>query len=212
MFDHELLTEAQNATAEPTNGGTSWASGLWTVQEVIDYANHRQHRFLKDSGILLGLADISTVPLTIQHPLPADCVEIHRVVWHSADDVFTPLFRGDAWEADNADPSWPYTTVTIPIVWLDMESPFGYFRTMPPVNDVGRLEIGYVALAETLSNAGAVDVQVPDEFAPAVKYGILADMFSKVGRANDPARAQYCEQRFELGILTAQMLIREYPQ
>ncbi len=207
-WDSDVLTDLQRTLVEPMNGGLSWASGLWTVQEVIDYTNHRQQRFLKHTGVVQGLADLFTVPNQPEHPLPADVIEIRRVVWHSPTDTFTPLPRGDFWEADHGLHGWPQTTVAIPSLYLVPEAPDLHLVIVPPSFDAGRLEVVYVARGEVLSNAGAILYAVPDECIPAIKYGILADMLSKTGRAQDVARALYCEQRFQLGVDIARLLLQ----
>jgi hypothetical protein len=41
---------------------------------------------------------------------------------------------------------------------------------------------------------------IPDDFTWAVKFGALADLLGKDGQSYDPARAEYCEQRWQEGI------------
>jgi hypothetical protein len=48
---------------------------------------------------------------------------------------------------------------------------------------------------------------IPANLAWAVKYGIMSDMLSKEGEAQDTKRAKYCESRFNEGIELAKMWI-----
>jgi len=41
---------------------------------------------------------------------------------------------------------------------------------------------------------------IPDDFCWVVKWGAMADLLSKDGPARDPARASYCEQRYQQGV------------
>ena len=50
-----------------------------------------------------------------------------------------------------------------------------------------------------------VDLVVPDEWAVCLKYGVMADMLSKLGRGNDPARSQWAEQLYQEGVLSARL-------
>ena len=79
---------------------------------------------------------------------------------------------------------------------------------IPTPDDDGKIQIHYVPLAGEFNGEGQ-PLTVPNEFMPPIKYGALADMLSKVGRANDP-RAKYCEQRYQLGVETAQLLLNGF--
>jgi len=210
MTDQDVLNELQYVVAEAPDHGASWPSGLWTTDEVIAYLNQRQQWFLRDTGVLLSFGTLSTVPQTIQHVLPTDFIRAHRVVWRTVANVRTPLFRKENWEIDISTPTWPYILATHPVFYQATESPSLELRTSPAALDAGLLDISYVARPTTVSNSG-VTLTVPDEYVPTLKYGVLADMFSKVGRANDPARAKYCEARFQQGLVEARMLLQEWP-
>jgi hypothetical protein len=47
----------------------------------------------------------------------------------------------------------------------------------------------------------------PNDFTPAIKYGVLADMLSKVGRGQDLTRAAYCESRYQEGVEAAKIML-----
>jgi len=53
----------------------------------------------------------------------------------------------------------------------------------------------------------AVTFTVSDDFCAAIKYGVLADMLSKVGRGQDPVRAAYCESRYQEGVEAAAVIL-----
>ena len=46
-----------------------------------------------------------------------------------------------------------------------------------------------------------------DMFNHAIKYGVMADMLTKIGRAQDVTRATYCEARYQEGIEAAAILL-----
>lgn len=208
ITDQAVLSEIQNALIETDNAGASWSSGHWTATEVITYLNHRQYEFLKTTGILLSRASLVTTPQLIRQPLPTDWVITHRVVWRSSANVYTEVPRGDGWEADHGEATWPYNTAVddIPHLYADGEVPTLQLQIMPAVNDAGQLQILYVALSTALSNSG-VAFTVPDEFVPAIKWGVVADMLGKVGRAHDPERATWAEQQYQLGVEAAKIMI-----
>ena len=57
------------------------------------------------------------------------------------------------------------------------------------------------------AQGSGIPLLVADAWAPYLKYGVLADMFSKDGRGQDLLRARYCEQRFAEGIALASVLV-----
>jgi hypothetical protein len=209
--DQQLLTETQYATIETPDGGLTWASGLWTVAEVIAYANQRQRQFLRESGVVFARATLNTVPNTFTHPLPSDTIELRRVAWTTAGGVTTSLYRSASYEGDYLHADWPYIlTLGPPTLFLDTESPTLTLRILPASHDNGVLSILYIPSAPSLANAGAVTLLVPDEYVMAIKYGILADMLSKLGRGRDPERAAYAESRFALGVEAAKVLLKGF--
>lgn len=52
-----------------------------------------------------------------------------------------------------------------------------------------------------------VAVSISDDFSAALKYGVLADMLSKVGRGQDLSRAAYCESRYQEGVEAAAIIL-----
>jgi hypothetical protein len=77
---------------------------------------------------------------------------------------------------------------------------------MPAPTVAGELTILCVALAGILDGLGEIWT-VPYEFVPAIKYGIMADMLNKVGRALWSTKARYCELRYQEGVMAATLLM-----
>ncbi len=202
-----MLKEIQLAVVEdPIDSGESWTSGLWTVTEVIDYLNQRQSEFLKLTGVRLTRARVTTVPQVQRHPLPGDWVSTQRAVFLSPDGRKKTLSRSDPFELDHALPDWGHAMETKPKVYTDGMIPLGTIQIAPKARDGGVLELLYVALGTSLANTG-VAFQVPAEFVAPVKWGVLASMLGKVGRANDRRRAEYAEMRFQEGIEAAKVIL-----
>ncbi len=206
MFtDQQILTQIQNTMIEPADGGATWLSGLWTAAEVVNYLNQRQNRFLKDSQMQFGLANIDAVEGTLQYDLPDDWITTLRVVWIDIDGSTRELIRSNRWEADNGIPTWTIVAGP-PIIYMDVDTPVLTIKVAPLPDVDGVIQVQYVPLAGTLTGTGE-PFTIPDEFIPAIKYGALADMWNKVGRAMDPDRAMYCQQRYMLGVEVAKMLL-----
>lgn len=203
--DQQILTLLQYALVEPPDGGASWPSGLWTRDEVIAAFNTRMQQYLRDTQAIATRIEIPVVAGTNPVTLPVDWIATLAANWRTTGGVRSPLTPSDSFEIDLALPSWE-TTPNTPIVLLDGDDGTLTARLGPvPIAD-GTLELLYVALA-TPANGSGVTLTIPDEALDGIKYGTLADLLSKVGRGADPMRAQYCQERFELGELVTEILL-----
>ncbi len=212
MLDNALLDEIQSTLLEPRDAGVTIPSGLWTPEELLAYLNQRQNRFLKTTLLQVGLADITVTAGVARYALPDDWLTTVDVFWRSSTGVYTPLLRGDSFEADHGLDDWATTRGT-PLLYLDEDSPLLTIRLAPLPIANGRLLLFYVPQAAPLVSAADPAnenhvLTVPDEYAHAAgKYGVLAEAFGKDGRGADPSRAAYCEGRYQLGVEMAQILL-----
>lgn len=205
--DSALAQTIQYMLVEPPDGGQNWPSGLWTRDEVFNLLNQRQNHFLHETMLLIGIANISPIVAgTTRIPLPSDWLKTASMVWRGVDGTVKELLRTDSFEADHAIPTWELTGTTAPLLYMDEETPSGFAQIGPPPLVNGLVELLYVPLGTTLTGNGEILV-VPDELAPVVKYGALMDMLRKDGRGQDAGRAQYCQQRYDLGVEAAKIII-----
>jgi hypothetical protein len=121
-------------------------------------------------------------------------------------DRIRELPRESAWSLDNGDSSWEYNNGLPPAGYTEDESPVKWIYFEHPPGDIGRLDLIYCAVSEALSNTGVV-ISVPDEFSPYLIWGTLEILLKKDGEATDLARAGYCHQRYQEGIILAKALL-----
>lgn len=205
--DQELMEQIQNALIEPPDGGATWPSGLWNMEEVVSYMNQRQNKFLKDTHFQYGIANIPVEALIEEYDLPDDWINTIRVLWINTEGESVELGRSDTWEADHGIPTWSWEAGT-PLLYYDGGIPISLILMPIPLED-GTVQIHYVPYAVELDGAGEL-LTLPDEFIHTIKYGTIADMLNKVGRGGDAPRAKYCEQRFQLGLQVAKMLVEGF--
>jgi len=204
--DQFIMTQIQNTMIEPDDGGQTWPSQLWTTAEVVSYLNQRQNRFLKNTHFQFGIANITTAIGTETYDLPDDWINTIRVLWLNADGTNKEITRSDLWEADNGIPTWSYVNGT-PLIFSDGGKPIT-LRLAPIPDAISTLIVHYVPIAALLTGNGEL-MTIPDEFVVPLKYGAMADMLTKVSRVQD-VRAQYCEQRYMLGVEVAKLLLKGF--
>lgn len=206
MTDQTLLTALQYALVEAPNGGASWPSHLWTRDEVLGSVNQRQSRLLKESLLLITRLEPLTVGIgQTRVALPADLLRIVDLVWRGSDGIVRDLQRSEAFEVDHMIPTWE-TAQTAPLVYMEYDALTLEVQIAPACTVEGTLEILYVPKGTEVAGNGT-PLAVPDEWAHLLKYGVLADLLGKDGRGQDLARAQYAEDRFQLGIELTRILL-----
>lgn len=206
MIDQDVLELMQYELVEPPDGGASWPSGLWTRDEVINALNTRMRQYLRDTQAIATTASIPVLAGTNPINVPADWIATLAGVWViTSSGLRIPLSTSDAFEADLAVPTWEATPAT-PIVILDGDDGTLTVRLAPVPDANGTLELLYVALPQA-ANGNGVTLSIPDEMLDGIRKGALADLLGKVGRGNDPLRAQYCQERFEQTELLTEIIL-----
>lgn len=199
-----LMSEIQEHLLETVNGGVTWSSGLWTTTEVVAYFNHRISRFLLETGVIQVR---STQPVTAAgnpfQDLPTDLIDLRRAAWTNGSTT-TVLPRIDSFQADIWESGWesggsPQASMLVPERSLEL-------RIVPQPDADGILDLTYVRNAPPITNDCSI-MPIPDEWTPFIKWGVISDMLSKEGEANDPQRATYAEGRWEEGIALAKLYL-----
>jgi hypothetical protein len=204
--DQQVLEELQYAVHEPPDLGATWPCDLWTREEVVAYVNQRQNRFLKETHLLVAVVGIAVGVGATRVALPANWVRTVRLVWRGGDGAVKEVPRADTFETDYGIPAWNAAPLAWPQAFMEFETPTLEMQ-ITPTTVAGELELDYVALAAPFGPTPGALLTLPDDFSYVVKYGALAEMFGKDGRALDPARAGYCDMRYSLAIDTARLLM-----
>lgn len=211
--DQDVYSHVQMALIEPPNGGQSWPSGLWSREEVQAISNQRQDRFLFETLLLVHFSNTISIPTgTTRFPLPADWLRTVSIVWqiNGNNASIRELPRADTFETDHAIPTWEAVQADHALVYDEFETPNLQAQIAPVLNLNGQVTVAYVPTGPKLDGTGKI-LLLPNELEHAIRYGILADLLSKDGRGHDPARAQYCEDRFDLAIELTRIILKGWP-
>jgi hypothetical protein len=205
VTDQELLTELQYALLEPPDGGQSWPSEVWTRAEVIEALASYLRSLLRETHLIVTSTEIAVLANATSVALPTDWMATAHLVWRAADNTRTPLGPADAFEGDLAIPGWEATT-GLPLAYADLDRATLTLRLIPTPAAAGTVELLYIAQPAALSGAGTT-IPVSDEFISGIKYGALGWLLRKVGRLQDPERATYCERRYDLTRIAAEIIL-----
>ena len=199
--DQQVLSWLQRKVAEPDSSGVSWPTGRWGLTEVLAYMNERQSRFLRDTAVYMG------IPL--ESPVIAYATDVtfdqgilgpYRVTWLADDGTTAPIYPGSLFGLDMVDAGWPAHAEVRPRIYASQaDVPVLKIRLGPPSFNNGRVRVLGTSIVSVLAGAGDI-LSIPDDYVPWYRYGVLADMLGKNGRAQDLPRASYCQQRFTEGV------------
>lgn len=201
-----LLSAIQRIVLENTiDGGLTWGS-LWTAAEVHNYLNQRISRFRLETELVQTVTVLGPdANQTID--LPSDLITLKRVAASADGVLYKAVVPADRWTTDGAslvgDGNRPIVYILEPNLPLRL-------KLLPTPGAAMFYQIIYIAehTAITTATSRLTIFPIPEPFTPYLLFGVLADMFSKEGEANDPERATYCEQRWSEGIELGKLMLQ----
>lgn len=210
VTDQTILSEMQRITLEGSgDGGATWPSGMWNSTEVIGYLNQRQNRFLAATGLFWTVREDAVVVAQAAQPHPTNWAATVFVAYRRCNGPYVELPKMDQFELDLALVTWPGSFAFTPRGYYEADNATRTLYLAPTPTDEGAvLERYYVALGTTVSASGVI-FSVSDEFVPTLKYGALAEMFGKVGPAQNLVLAQAAEERWEEGVELGKLMAQE---
>jgi hypothetical protein len=207
VTDQDFFSVIQRKLLEPANGGASFFSGHWTGDELLRIAQDRQDALLRETQLQIGIARIDEVADQGTYDLPDDWIATVAVVRVPPAGRAYLVDLSDSFDSDMGQRTWGLTSGR-PTICRDGEGQTRTLQLMPAPAVPGYLLVYYVPHSARLTGQGEV-LTVPNEMGlPVLQYGVLGDLLAKVGRGADRPRAQYCQQRWQLGVEVAQILLK----
>lgn len=202
ITDQTVLSEIQRVLLESTgDGGATWPSGQWTQAEVLWHLNRRQDRLLAETALLWTVLETAVTANQANQAQPADWGGTVFMVVKASAGTYRELPKMSPGELDLIFATWPGTSSATPRGYYEAEGVATLTTYVAPIpTEAGSaLERYYVILGAALTAAGG-NFTCLDEFVPTVKYGVLADLLSKVGPTQNLALAAVCEERWQEGL------------
>lgn len=208
VTDWNIIQAIQYHFLEATSSQAVWNGTEMFTLNNLRYAIQRTvSQFLSETGIVISpLLQAFIADSTGRVPIPDTVMDVRRATWIDGSSVYHPLWREDEMSLTASDP----------LNWKGPGIPSSYsIMTPPPLT---------VQLAPFPSASGTLDLMVtnagpdfdpsisptvipiPDDLTPAIKWGVMADLLSMDGPAYDPARADYCYQRYQQYVQYARVM------
>jgi hypothetical protein len=136
----------------------------------------------------------TTPPLSSQDAI----IDVRRVAYLPAIGSPSTLWPEDVWAEQAFAPHYLQQPAGTPLTYMLSTQPPLSFDTDRPPGSAGSYELLVTLCATSLSDPRTLNI--PDDWTHIIKWGALADLLSYESNAKDSLRAQYCEQRYRMGL------------
>lgn len=195
-----------HVTGETVTGATfpvgEMPDPFYTQSEMLSYIANAQNDYLVRVPVIYNVVAQAFASRQKTQTMPADTIQIERIAYGGS-----ALYEQSQTSLDLLNYTWSQQAATNPTLWFEDRTGFmTYGLDQIPLNAFS-VEVLYAQrAAATLGLSDAF--LLPDAFLTYVKYGALAEVFSKDGEQRDPERAQYCAQRFATGVKIGQQFYK----
>lgn len=203
VTDADLVTEMEYHLQEPPTP-TAWTgTAMFTLDQLTQALQRRRDQFLVETGAVQTYYTPPVIPnATGRVQLQDSIIDIRRLSWLTSSGNNYPLWRTDEWDMTGQVVDWTTQFGTPQVYSVSVTPPFAV-QFQPPPQDPGTLDAIVVNAGAELNPVTPVDMGIPDDWAWCIMWGALADLLGENGPGYDPARAQYCEERWKEGLALA---------
>jgi hypothetical protein len=199
VTDGDLISLIEYALLEPqTSYPISWAgSTQFTADDILAAIQRRRDELLASSGCQITRSTPAAVPG--RTTLTDSVIDIRRVAYFPVTGDPNVLFSDDTWALDAYQRDYTVAPAGTPSTYRQSTEPPLSFDTDIAPGVPGTYEVLTVNSGATLSTTAATILPLPNDWCWVIRWGALADLLSRESNSRDPLRAQYCQQRYEMG-------------
>jgi hypothetical protein len=224
VLDTDIYTAMQLHLLEPPTGINPWpanGSAQFTANDFLNAVQRRRDEILSFTGCTMTRRTVPATNGRITLPFPV--YDVRRMAYLPA--ALQPIGYGlgrygkgpygfaayrmtpasrmwpdDTWAEQSYNFSYNQNPPGTPLVYMMSTQPPISFDTDCPPGGAGVYEIIDIEGGTALSVGVPSTLSLPDDWTHVIKWGALADLLSRESNSKDIPRAQYCEQRYRLGM------------
>jgi hypothetical protein len=200
VTDTDIYSQVEAMLMEPMSGGTWTGTSQFNITLL---SNSLQYR--RDELLLASAANTVNIlqpsPLLATTTTLADSMlDLQRVRWMPDSSISSEspyaLGREDVTTRDAFGVNLPIQP-GYPDSWMiTANSPLQFDCSCPP-SIPGQWDMLVSSSGASFSPPASTLVGIPDDWTPALVYGVLADVLANSPEGRDEQRAKYCDQRYE---------------
>lgn len=200
-FD-QLCREIQLHLYEPESGVSGTGAIQFDPTTVLQCLIRARNRFVSDAGLPMQSFVDNVGAGSGLHELSQNLAIYYRLVW-ADNQTGQPARRIRLQQSDplntTAFPNLTQSGPTTPIVYSKSEVSPRAIQLDPPPSNPGTIE--YIYAYNIDFSALFIDsddtLQIPDDYAPAIKYAAMSDLLTTDSERTNPLLAKYCELRYQ---------------
>lgn len=200
-FDH-ICREIQLHLYEPESGVSGTGQIQFDPITVLQSVIRARNRFALEAGVPMAIGSLAVSAGDGYVALPQNIAKLYRLVW-ADNNPGQPSIRTRLELSDPLTTSCFLTTSQssynqLPRVYSHAETNPLSIQLNPPPSNPGTIEYTHSYTVNFLSDliVNTDTLQIPDDFAPAVKYAAMSDLLTTDSERTNPLLAKYCDLRY----------------
>jgi hypothetical protein len=199
VTDTDIYSQVEAMLMEPMSGGTWTGTNQFNITQLANSLQYRRDELLLASAANTVNLLQSSPLLSTTTILPDSTLDLQRVRWMPADSSFVSPYALGREDVTTRDAFGVLLTIQPgpPDSWMiTANSPLAFDCSCPP-NQPGTWDMLVPFSGASLAPPASTLVGIPDDWTPALVYGVLADVLANSPEGRDESRAKYCLQRYE---------------
>jgi hypothetical protein len=229
VTDVDLYNLIEVHLLEPATGATWTGTAQFTIDDLLNAVQRRWNEILSVTGCTVTQSTIPAVANQTRNTVADNVLDIRRIAYFNptggggdgygqggfggggfgGQGPYGPLgqyfsnvlWPEDTWAFQSFETVWTTQPQGVPQMYAQSSEPPLSFDTDKPPNQNGLYELITVNAGSQLTTTAPTLINIPQDFCWILKYGALADLFSKESEAQDLPRAQYCNARYQQGLI-----------
>jgi len=207
-LDYQFILDCINFHLIENISSINQTSEITSLDEILKFARNRVNQFQFKTGLILSkkLFDMNP-PNDNKVVINDEILDVIRAAYVNLDELTNPdevfpLNREDENSIGYFNRTAFNSTVEIPEFYTAILGNLNTIKIYPLPANLGKLEIISInGIPSTNILALGTKVGIPDNLVPYIKWGVLADIYSKDGVAYNPSMSAYCEDRWNEGLI-----------
>ena len=199
VTDTQIYSQIEAMLYEPMSGGVWTGTTQFNITQLANSLQYRRDELLLMSGAnTVNLLQPSPL-LATTTTLPDSTLDLERVRWIPLDSTFESAYalgREDVTTRDAFGVLLPIEPGPPDSWMITANSPLQFDCSCPP-NQPGTWDMLVPFSGAPFAPPLSTLVGIPDDWTPALVYGVLADVLANSPEGRDEFRAKYCIQRYE---------------
>lgn len=206
VTDVDLYTIMEYHLLEPPTGAVWTGTDQFQISDLMSAVQRRRDEMLSTTGCTITLSTLPTTPAQTRNYLNDSILDVRRIAWFptpvSQSDTAVPnvVWPEDVWSFEAFQDGYTTSPQGTPTSYAMSSQPPLSFDVDTTPQQPGTYELLTVNAGTDLMTTQPTLMPIPTDFCWVLKWGALADVFSKEAEAKDELRASYCNKRYQQGL------------